>query len=139
MALLFFIANRGAYQGFFQGDELDSLSWAPQIPAADFAKDLVNPVCNARNFRLVGHLYFRIMSRAFGLDFRDYLLPLRLLHLLNVWLLWLVLRNVGASPFAASAGDVYWKPMYAFDSLSLAVARSGVWWNSVLRRKSRRS
>src|ERR1039457_6823996 len=88
MALLLFIANRGANQGFFQGDELDSLSWTPQIPAADFAKDLVN--------------------------------------LLNVWLLWLVLRNVGASPFAASAGalffafhmavfDVYWKPMYVFD------------------------
>src|ERR1022692_3501260 len=143
MALLFFIANRGANQGFFQGDELDSLSWTPQIPAvqgdeldslswtpqipaADFAKDLVNPVYNARNFRPVGHLYFRIVSGAFGLDFRHYLLPLHLLHLLNVWLLWLVLRNVGASPFAASAGalffafhmavfDVYWKPMYVFD------------------------
>jgi hypothetical protein len=126
MALLFFIANRGASQGFFQGDELDSLSWTPQIPAADFAKDLVNPVYNARNFRPVGHLYFRIMSGAFGLGFRNYLLPLHLLHLLNVWLLWLVLRNVGASPFAAGAGalffafhmavfDVYWKPMYVFD------------------------
>ena len=126
MALLFFIANRGAYQGFFQADELDSLSWTPQVPVAAFAKDLVNPVYNARNFRPVGHFYFRIMSRAFGLDFRNYLLPLHLLHLLNVWLLWMVIRNLGASPFAASAGalffafhmavfDVYWKPMYAFD------------------------
>jgi hypothetical protein len=51
MALLFFIANRGAYKGFFQGDELDSLSWTPRIPAAGFAKDLVNPVYHARNFR----------------------------------------------------------------------------------------
>jgi hypothetical protein len=126
VALLFFIANRGASKGFFQGDELDSLSWTPQIPITDFVKDLVNPIYNARNFRPVGHLYFRIMSRAFGLDFQHYLLPLHLLHLLNVWLLWLVLRNLGASPFAASAGalffafhmavfDVYWKPMYAFD------------------------
>ena len=74
----------------------------------------------------MGHLYFRIMSRAFGLDFRHYLLPLHLIHLLNVWLLWMVLRSLGASPFAAGAGalffafhmavfDVYWKPMYAFD------------------------
>jgi hypothetical protein len=126
LALLFFIANRGASQGFFQGDELDSLGWTPQIPAADFAKDLVNPVYNGRNFRPVGHLYFRIMSGAFGLDFRPYLLPLHLLHVLNVWLLWMVLRSLGASPFASCAGalffafhmavfDVYWKPMYAFD------------------------
>jgi len=126
MALLFFIANRGAYEGFFQGDELDSLSWTPNVPVAVFAKDLINPVYNARNFRPVGHLFFRIMSRLFALDFENYLLPLHLLHLLNVWLLWMVLRNVGASPFAACAGalffafhmavfDVYWKPMYAFD------------------------
>jgi hypothetical protein len=126
MSLAFFIANRGASRGFFQGDELDSLGWAPRIPAADYAEDLVSPVYNARNFRPVGHLYFRIMGGAFGLDFRHYLLPLHLVHLLNVWLLWLVLRNMGASPFAAGAGalffafhmavfDVYWKPMYAFD------------------------
>jgi hypothetical protein len=126
MALLFFIANRGAYQGFFGGDDLDSLSWTPRTPIAEFAGDLANPVYNARNFRPVGHLYFRVMSRAYGLDFPKYLLPLHLLHLLNVWLLWMVLRNLGASPFAASVGalffafhmavfDVYWKPMYAFD------------------------
>ena len=126
MALLFFIANRGAYQGYFGGDELDSLSWTPRTPVAAFAEDLVNPVYNARNFRPVGHFYLRIMSRAYGLDFPKYLLPLHLLHLFNVWLLWMVLRNLGASPFAASAGglffafhmavfDVYWKPMYAFD------------------------
>jgi hypothetical protein len=125
-ALLFFVANRGASRGYFRGDELDSLSWAPRIPAADFAKEFFNPVYNTRNFRPVGHLYFRIMSRLFGLDFRRYLLPLHLFHLLNVWLLWLVLRGLGASPFAAGTGalffafnmavfDVYWKPMYAFD------------------------
>jgi hypothetical protein len=126
MALLFFIANRGAYEGFFQGDELDSLGWAPQVPVAVYAKDLVSPVYNGRNFRPVGHFYFRIMGRAFGLDFENYVLPIHLLHLLNVWLLWMVLRNLGASAFAASAGalffafdmavfDVYWKPMYVFD------------------------
>lgn len=126
MAALFLIANRGASRGFFQGDELDSIGWTPHTPAAVFARDLISPVYNARNFRPVGHLYFRIMSRAFGLDFSKYLLPLHLVHILNVWLLWMVLRNLGASLFAASAGglffgfhmavfDVYWKPMYAFD------------------------
>lgn len=126
VALLFLIANRGAYQGFFQGDELDSLSWTPQVPIGVYVEDLVSPVYNARNFRPVGHLYFRIMSRAAGLGFPNYVWPLHLLHLLNVWLLWMVLRSMGASPFAAGAGalffafnlavfDVYWKPMYAFD------------------------
>jgi hypothetical protein len=125
-ALLFFTANRDAYRGFFQGDELDNIGWTFQSPVSAFAQDLVNPVYNARNFRPMGHFYFRTMSRAFGLDFPPYLLPLHVLHLLNVWLLWMVLRNLGASPFAAGAGalffafhmavfDVYWKPMYAFD------------------------
>jgi hypothetical protein len=126
VAMLFLVANREASTGFFQGDELDSLSWTPRIPIADFAKDLVSPVYNARNFRPVGHLYFRIMSQLFALDFSKYLLPLHLVHLLNVWLLWMLLRRLGCSMFAASAGalffafhmavfDVYWKPMYAFD------------------------
>ncbi len=126
LAALFFIANRGAYRGYFQGDELDSIGWTPQVPLSVYALDLVNPIYNARNFRPVGHLYFRILSRTAGLDFPYYLLPIHLLHLLNVWLLWLVLRRLGAGYFAASAGalffafqlavfDVYWKPMYAFD------------------------
>ena len=126
MALLFLIANRAASRGFFQADELDSISWTRHTPLAVFAADLASPVYNARNFRPVGHFYFRVMGRAFGLDFSQYLLPLHLIHLLNVWLLWLVLRNLGMSRYAASAGalffafhmavfDVYWKPMYAFD------------------------
>lgn len=126
LAALFLLANRGAYRGFFQGDELDNIGWTSQLPLSVYAQDLVSPIYNARNFRPVGHLYFRIMSRTFGLDFPPYVLPLHLLHLLNVWLLWMVLRSLGASPFAAGAGalffafhlavfDVYWKPMYAFD------------------------
>ncbi len=123
---LFFAANRPALRGYFQGDELDNIGWTPQIAAGEFAKDLVSPVYNARNFRPVGHFYFRVMNRNFGLDFPKYLWPLWLLHLGNVVLLWMVLRRLRVSPFAASAGacffafqmavfDVYWKPMYAFD------------------------
>jgi hypothetical protein len=76
----------------------------------------------------VGHLYFAIMGRHFGLDFPKYLIPIHALHLLNVWLLWLIARRLGLSPFAAGAGalffvfnmvvfDIYWKPMYVFDLL----------------------
>jgi hypothetical protein len=128
LAVLFLIANRGATRGFFQGDELDNIGWTPEVPLSTFAADLINPIYNARNFRPVGHLYFRILSRTAGLDFSKYLPPLHLLHLFNVWLLWLVLRRLGLTAYAASAGavffafhmavfDVYWKPMYAFDLL----------------------
>lgn len=51
LGVLFFVANRGANRGYFQGDELDSISWTPHVPLADFALDLINPVYNARNFR----------------------------------------------------------------------------------------
>ncbi|HTQ57398.1 MAG TPA: hypothetical protein VMI94_23170 [Bryobacteraceae bacterium] len=128
LGFLFLAANRSARRGFFAGDELDSIGWTPQVPLATFARELVSPVYNRRNFRPVGHLYFRVMSRGFGLHFADYVWPLHVLHLLNAWLLWLVLRRLGVSPYAATAGalffgfhmavfDVYWKPMYVFDLL----------------------
>jgi len=127
-AALFLIANRASYQGYFQGDELDNLSWTPRGHLADFGKALISPAYDVRNFRPVGHLFFRIMGSRFGLDFPKYLIPVHLLHLCNLWLLWMVLRQMGISQFGAGAGtlfysfhaavfDVYWKPMYVFDLL----------------------
>ena len=127
-ALLFLIANRGAYKGYFQNDELDNISWAPSLSHTDFLAGVFTPRFLAGNFRPVGHFYFAIMGRHFGLDFPKYLLPVHSLHLLNVWLLWLIARRLGLSPFARGAGalffafnmvvfDVYWKPMYVFDLL----------------------
>ena len=126
VALLFFIANRGAYEGFFQGDELDSLSWTPQIPIAVFVEGSGQPGLQCAEFPAGGPPLFPHHEPRLRPGFPDYVLPLHLLHLLNVWLLWMVLRSMGASPFAAGAGalffafnmavfDVYWKPMYAFD------------------------
>jgi hypothetical protein len=51
---------------------------------------------------------------------------IHVIHLLNVWLLWLVARRLGAAPVAAGAAcaffafhmalfDAVWKPMYVFD------------------------
>ena len=128
VAALFLIANRGAYRGYFQDDELDNISWTPQVPAKTFVEALVTPRYLKGNFRPVGHFYFYVMSRAFGLDFPKYIVPLHVLHLLNVWLIWLIARRLGAGPFAAGCGalffafnmvvfDVLWKPMYVFDLL----------------------
>src|SRR6266496_4393003 len=86
MALLFLIANRGAYKGYFQDDELDNISWAPDVPKIEFLTGVLTPKYLTGNFRPVGHFYFAVMGKQFGLDFPKYLFPLHALHLLNVWL-----------------------------------------------------
>ncbi|MFB3827486.1 MAG: hypothetical protein ACE15B_11990 [Bryobacteraceae bacterium] len=127
-AVLFLIANRGAYEGFFQDDELDNISWTPAVSAGVYVRELVSPRLAESNFRPVGHLFFNAATRAFGLDFPKYIFPLHALHLLNVWLLWRLARRLGCNRWAASAGailfsfhmacfDIYWKPMYVFDLL----------------------
>jgi len=128
VAVLFLIVNRGAYQGYFQADELDNISWAPAVRLAEYATYLATPRFIPENFRPVGHFFFAVTGRVFGLDFPSYVFPIHALHLLNVWLLWLIARRLGCNVFAACAGaafyvfhmacfDVYWKPMYVFDLL----------------------
>src|SRR5689334_15068545 len=101
MAVLFLVANRGAYQSYFQDDELDNISWTPYVPLSEFAKTLITPRYQTQNFRPIGHFYFHVMSTRFDLDFPKYLVPIHLLHFLNVCLVWLLLRALGASPLAA--------------------------------------
>ncbi|MCS7314443.1 MAG: hypothetical protein RMI94_02640 [Bryobacterales bacterium] len=129
-ALLFLIVNRGAYEGFFHGDELDNIQWTRYLNLADWARGFLLPKYYPQNFRPAGHLYFNLMGRTAGLDYRWYVLSVHVLHLLNVWLSWRLLRRrFGFSPWAAGAGalffgfhmalfDTLWKPMYVFDVLA---------------------
>jgi hypothetical protein len=125
-ALLFLIVNRGAYQGFFQGDELDNIQWTRHLRPTDWLEGFLSPRYYPQNFRPVGHLYFNLMGRAAGLEFPWYVLASHGLHLLNLWLLWRLLGRLGFPPPAAAAGglwfgfhmgvfDALWKPMYVFD------------------------
>jgi hypothetical protein len=125
---LFLIANRGAYRGFFQGDDLDNLGWAPTLPAIDFVKGLVTPIFSRNNFRPVGHFYFRLMEMRAGLQFARYVAVLQAIHVLNAVLLVLLLRRMkfrwGAAvaallffAFHPATFDAYWQPMYVFDVL----------------------
>ena len=128
LAAAFLLLNRGAYRGYFQADDLDNLSWAPSTPATYFFEIALSPLFQTNNLRPVGHFYFHAAGRLFGLNFVPYVLALHAIHLFNVWLLWLLVRRLGAPPLAAAAAclcfalhmalfDAIWKPMYVFDVL----------------------
>ena len=131
---LFLVANRGAYQGYFSGDDLDNLRWTRPVPLADFAVALLSPRYYPNNFRPVGHGIYHVMGWKFGLSFPPYAALIHLLHGLNCLLLWLLIRRlasdggqsglqraaaVGAGVlffgFHAVTLDAFWKPMYVFD------------------------
>ncbi len=125
---LFLILHRGAYQGFFTDDELESLSWAPYLKPALFLKGLVDPRFQPDNFRPVGHFYFSEMGRHFQWNYTAYPVPIHVIHLLNVVLIFGIARRLKIPPLPATAGaaffglnmaafDVFWKPMYVFDAL----------------------
>ena len=86
----------------------------------------------------MGHYYFHAVEEIAGLNFPVYVAVLQAFHLLNVWLLWLVARRLGAPPFAAAAAclffglhmalfDDFWKPMYIFDVLCATFCLLSLW------------
>jgi hypothetical protein len=124
--VLFLALNHDAYRGWFQDDEIDNLGWAPSVSSFEFLKATLSPLFQPNNFRPVAHYYFHAVDAIAGLDFPVYLAVLQGFHLLNVWLLWLIVRRLGATPTAAAAAcaffglhgalfDNLWKPMYIFD------------------------
>jgi hypothetical protein len=126
LSALFLLANRAAYKGYFSGDDLDNILQTRGAGLSAFGSTLVSPKLSLWNFRPVGHFYYKALGGAAGLRFAPYLAVLHLLHLLNVLLLWRVLRRLGASELASGAGaalfafhmacfDAYWKPMFIFD------------------------
>ena len=94
-ALLFFIANRPAYKGYFSDDDLANVSWPPVVGGDVFYKGLLTPKISESNFRPVGYLYYRVMGRAFHLRYPPYVAVLQAFHVLNVILLFLLLGRLG--------------------------------------------
>lgn len=128
IAAAFVALNYRAYDGFFQDDEIDNLSWAPVLRTRDYVIGFLKPVFDVENFRPPGHLYFGLMGRAFGLDFPPWMTPIFAIHLANAALLFFVMRRLAIGTWHALAGvalftlsaaamDAYWKPMYVFDLL----------------------
>ena len=123
---LFLIANRGAYGGYFSGDDLDNIGWTPSAPLSTFALGIVSPQYYPQHFRPMGHLTFYLLATTARLRYKPYIGAVHLLHLVNAFLVWLLLRRLAFSDRASLAGvlfflfpmavfDALWKPMYLFD------------------------
>lgn len=151
LALLFLVANRAAYQGYFFGDDYDNLLHAGLMPAPELAGHLVKPGPHQHNFRPLGALFYRIVYSAAELRFGPYISAIFLLHMVNTVMVFLLLRALKAEPFATGAAtllfafhpavlDVYWKPMYLYDLVCgtaviatlLLYARDRLWGLGVL-------
>jgi hypothetical protein len=126
VAILFLIANKAAYKGYFQDDDLDTISWAYGSGINGFIDGWATPFFSDVNFRPSGHFYYWAMIRLAGLHFPPWVGVIHVLHFLNVVLLWLVMRKLGLGRLAAASGalffafeaavlHVYWRPMYVFD------------------------
>ena len=137
IAIAFIVLNHHAWDGYFQDDELDNLSWAPHLPFSAYLQSMISPLFDKDNFRPVGHLYFALMGRAFGLDFPPWITPVFLFHFANGLLLFLLMRKllipqwhalavVAFFLLSTAAFDAYWKPMYIFDLLCTTLSLSSI-------------
>lgn len=137
LALLFWVGNRAAFEGYFSDDDLDNLSWATVAGTWGFVEELASPRFSESNTRPVGALFYQAAGRAFGLDFGKYVACLFVLHGVNCGLLWWLARKRGASETGAWAAvvlwgfhagllEAWWKPMYVFDLLC-GTACLGTW------------
>lgn len=146
LAVLFLIANRAAYKGWFMDDDLDNLAWTVHSTIPEFARGVASPVFAEFNYRPMGHIVYHWLGTTVGLDYRWYVGVMHGLHLVNVLLVWLLARRLGAGERGAGVGallfafhmacfDAYWKPMFVFDVvattfylLALLTFLSPWWW-----------
>jgi len=129
LVLFFLWMNRSAYRGFFTDDDLDNLANARGLDFSSIGKGLISPyIGRGDSFRAAGYSYYFVMAKAAGTRYIPYVAGIQVIHLLNVALIFLLARAMGAKligacaaallfVFHAAALDVYWKAMYVFDLL----------------------
>jgi len=125
--ILFFVFNSRAYKGFFIDDDFDHIANARSVDLSYYGRALIKPSLGAdATFRPAAHFYYFVMARTAGLNFRPYIAGIQILHLLNVLLVWMLVRALGAEALGAAAAallfavhmavfKVHWEPMYIFD------------------------
>jgi len=126
--LLSLALHRDAYRGYFEDDDLDSLTWARLLPLGNLVLGLASLKYPPDQGRAPGYFYFAALYRRYELQYPPYVLVLQIVQSLNVLLLWLILRRLGLPPPACAAGalffafsaalfDAWWKPMFIYDVL----------------------
>lgn len=145
---LLWVVNKGAYKGYFSGDELDLFAWMRYTTADTFFWGFFTPQFYATNFRPLGHLLFWGLYETVGLNYPWFLATVQLLHVLNLALLWRLLPGawparvcgLGLFAFHIACFDDYWKSMTLFDVLCttfclaalIAYTRRRPWWSLLL-------
>jgi hypothetical protein len=150
LIVLFLIANRAAYEGWFMDDDLDNLAWTIHHTIPEFAAGFLSPKFAEFNYRPAGHVIYHWLGTTVGLEYRWYVAVMHGLHIVNVLLVWLLARRMGASERGAGVGallfafhmacfDAYWKPMFVFDVVAtqfylvaLLVYLTPRWWLALL-------
>lgn len=145
---LLWVVNKGAYKGYFSGDELDLFAWMRYTTVDTFFWGFFTPQFYATNFRPLGHLLFWGLYHSVGLNFPWFLATVQLLHVVNLALLWRLLPGswparvcgLGLFAFHIACFDDYWKSMTLFDVLCttfclaalIAYTRRHSWWSLLL-------
>lgn len=135
---LLWVTNKGAYEGYFAGDDLDSFAWMRWAPAETFVTGFLSPTFYATNFRPVTHALLTGLYHWAGYEFHWYVLATQLLHVVNLLLLWGLLRSLGFGRAAQWCGlglfafhvaclEAYWKPMFLYDVLCASFSLAALW------------
>jgi hypothetical protein len=124
--LLSLIANFDACRGYFEDDDLATLTWARSLPLKDLIWNIPTLKYPPEHSRPIGFLFYDAIARRADLEYPPYVIGLTLVHILNVALLWLLLRKLGLDARASAIGcaffalhralfDAWWKPMFIYD------------------------
>jgi hypothetical protein len=117
-----------AYRGYFEDDDLDTLTWARHTQPVEVLLGLPSLTYPPNQGRVPGFFYYAFLYRRFGLTYLPFVIVLQISQSLNVVLLWFLLRRLGLGPPARAAGclffalsaalfDAWWKPMFIYDVL----------------------
>src|SRR5581483_1446417 len=140
--LLGILSNHDAYRGYFEDDDLDTLTWARLIPLKDLVWNIPSLKYPPEHSRPIGFFFYDALARRVGLEYPPYVITLALVHLLNISLVWLLLRRLGLDAVPSAIGcvffalhralfDAWWKPMFVYDiactTFSLLAFLAYVW------------
>jgi hypothetical protein len=131
------LVHRQAYGGYWEDDDLDTLTWARLLPLPNLLLGIPSLKYPPEQGRAPGYFYYAALYRRFGLTYPPYVFVLQIVQSLNVLLLWFLLRRMGIGPPACAAAcffyalsaalfDAWWKPMFIYDVLCTTFALAAI-------------